>query len=93
MLGGMGVPAPELLAWMAAVAEFGGGLLIALGLLTPPTALLLVGHFLFVSLVGHAGDAFGDRELPLFFLATAVLLLLSGAGRYSIDAVLSRRRP
>lgn len=91
MIGGMGMPAPELFAWLAAIAEFGGGLLIAVGLLTRPAALLVIGQFMFVVLLAHAGDPFGDRELPLFFLVTALLFLLSGAGRYSADAALRGR--
>jgi putative oxidoreductase len=31
-VGEMGLPAPELFAWLSAAAEFGGGLLLALGL-------------------------------------------------------------
>jgi putative oxidoreductase len=91
MIGGMGMPAPMVFAWLAALAEFGGGLLIALGLLTRPASFLVVGHFVFVVFLAHAGDAFGDRELPLFFLVSALLFLLAGAGRYSVDAALQRR--
>jgi putative oxidoreductase len=91
MIAGLGFPAPALFAWLAAIAEFGGGLLIALGLLTRPASLLVVGHFTLVVLVAHAGDAFGDRELPLFFLVTALLFLLAGPGRYSVDAALRGR--
>jgi len=91
-VGGLGMPAPELFAWLAAFAEFGGGLLIALGLLTRPASLLVVGQFVIVTLVAHAGDPFSGRELPLFFLVTALLFLLAGAGRYSVDAALSTRR-
>ena len=47
-------------------------------------------HFLFVAFLAHAGDAFSDRELPLFFLVTALLFLLAGAGRYSVDAALRK---
>jgi putative oxidoreductase len=90
-VGGMGVPAPELFAWLAAFAEAGGGLLIALGLLTRPASLLVAVHFAIVVLLAHAGDPFGGRELPLFFLVTALLLLLSGAGRYSVDAAVTGR--
>jgi uncharacterized membrane protein YphA (DoxX/SURF4 family) len=50
-----------------------------------------VGHFIFVVLLAPAADPFGDRELPLFFLITALLFLLSGAGRYSVDAALRGR--
>jgi len=92
MIGGMGLPAPELFAWLAALAEFAGGLLLAVGLLTRPVAALIVGHFLVVVILAHAGDPFADRELPLFFLVSALLFLLAGAGRYSADAVLSGRR-
>jgi putative oxidoreductase len=91
MVGGMGFPAPELFAWLAAFAEFGGGLLLALGLLTRPISFLIVGHFVIVVLLAHAGDPFGDRELPLFFLVTALLYLLAGGGRYSVDALLRGR--
>jgi putative oxidoreductase len=91
MVGGMGLPAPELFAWLAALAEFGGGLLLALGLLTRPAALFVAGHFLIVTFLAHAGDPFDARELPLFFFFSAVLYLLAGPGRYSADALLSGR--
>jgi putative oxidoreductase len=88
---GMGFPAPELFAWLAAFAEFGGGLLLAVGLLTRPAALLLVGHFTVVVLLAHAGDPIQNRELPLFFGVTALALLLTGPGRYSVDGMIDRR--
>lgn len=91
MIGGMGFPAPTVFAWLAALAEFGGGLLIALGLLTRPAAVFVAAHFVIVSFVVHAGDSFGDRELPLFFLVIAIFFALAGAGRYSADAALRRR--
>lgn len=92
MLGGMGLPAPGLFAWLAALAEFGGGLLLAVGLLTRPVAFVVTVHFIIVVTMVHAGDPIGDRELPLLFLVTAVLLLLAGPGRYSVDGALAGRR-
>lgn len=90
MVGGMGLPAPGIAAWLAAFAEFGGGILLALGLLTRPISLLLIGHFTIVVLLGHAGQPLSDRELPILFLATAALYLLAGPGRYSVDALIRR---
>lgn len=92
MVGGMGLPAPELFAWLAAFAEFGGGLLLAVGLLTRPVAFVVVAHFIIVVTMAHAGDPIGDRELPLLFLSWAVLLLMAGPGRYSVDGALAGRR-
>jgi putative oxidoreductase len=89
-IGGMGFPAPLAFAWMAAFAEVVGGVLLAIGLLTRPAALLLVIHFTVVVLVAHAGDAMGDRELAILFGTISLLYLLAGAGRYSLDAVIGR---
>ena len=90
MVGGMGLPAPGIMAWLAAFAEFGGGILLAVGLLTRPISLLLVGHFAIVIMLAHAGDPIGDRELPILFLATALLYLLAGPGRFSVDGAIRR---
>jgi putative oxidoreductase len=41
--------------------------------------------------VAHAGDPFQKRELALFYSIAAVTLLLAGAGRYSLDALIARK--
>jgi putative oxidoreductase len=90
-LGSMGLPAPLLFAWLAGLAEFAGGLLLALGLLTRPVALVLVVHFAAVVLMAHAGDALGDRELGLLFGTIALAFVFTGPGRYSADALIGGR--
>ncbi|HSK21350.1 MAG TPA: DoxX family protein [Longimicrobiales bacterium] len=92
MVSGLGFPAPETFAWLAAIAEFGGGILLAIGLLTRPAALLVFVHFLFVIFIAHAGDGLSDRELPIIFAVTALMFLLAGPGRYSVDHLIGRRR-
>jgi putative oxidoreductase len=89
-IGSLGFPAPLAFAWMAAFAEVVGGVLLAIGLLTRPAALLLVIHFVVVVLVAHAGDALGDRELGILFGTVALLFMLAGPGRFSLDAVIGR---
>jgi putative oxidoreductase len=91
-VGQLGAPAPELFAWLAAAAEVGGALLVAVGLLTRPAALYVTLHFVIVVLVAHAGDALGDRELPMLFLTIYAFFALAGAGRYSVDALISGGR-
>jgi putative oxidoreductase len=90
-VGAMGLPAPELFAWLAGMAEFGGGLLLVVGLFTRPAALLIVVHFLFVVFLAHAGDPFGPRELATLFGAIALLYVFHGAGRLSLDAIIRER--
>lgn len=92
MVGGMGFPAPALMAWAAALAEFAGGILLAIGLLTRPAALVVTIHFLVVFFHVHRADPFGDKEPALMFLMVALTLLFTGAGRYSVDALIGGPR-
>ena len=41
---GMGIPVPQVSAFLAAFAESFGAILLAIGLLTRPAAFLIVGH-------------------------------------------------
>lgn len=91
-VGELGFPAPVVFAWLAGLAEFGGGLLLALGFFTRASALFIAGNFLLITVVAHAGDSFGDREKPALFLAIALLYLLAGPGRYSLDYRFFERR-
>lgn len=88
---GMGFPAPDLFAWLAGIAELGGGLLLAVGLFTRPAALLVASNMTIIMFVALAGEPFLEREKPLLFFAIALLALLAGPGRYSLDAVAVRR--
>lgn len=89
---GFGFPGPpEFWAYMSGFAEFGAGILVAVGLLTRPAAAFIVLNMIVVVLFGHAGDPFGRRELPLLFLFTFLMFALVGAGRYSVDALIRKR--
>lgn len=91
--GELGFPLPELFAWAAALSEFAGGLLIALGLLTRPAAAALLFTMGVAFFGAHAGDAFGDREMAFLYAMISIAFLFTGAGRYSLDAMLGRKRP
>jgi putative oxidoreductase len=88
---------PGVLQALAAISEFGGGIAWILGALTPLASLGILSTMV-VAAGKHIGkgDPFvgrgGSYELALVFLSVALLLLVCGPGRYSVDAFLYRRR-
>ena len=87
-----GFPVPELLAPLAMLSELAGGLLIALGLLTRAASLFVLATMLGAALVVHRADPFSKKELALAYALVAVVLLVAGPGRLSLDARLSKGR-
>ena len=84
----LNIPAPSVLAFMAALSERLGGLLLALGLATRPAAALLSATMAVAAFVALSGKPFDARELPLVYLCVALLFLFKGAGKWSFDAAL-----
>ncbi|HKA24856.1 MAG TPA: DoxX family protein [Candidatus Eisenbacteria bacterium] len=79
-------------AWMAGLGEAGGGLLLALGALTPLAAAILIGVMLVAIVSVHLEKGFfnpnGGYEYPLVLSVSALVFSLAGPGRYSVDAAL-----
>lgn len=79
-------------ALLAGLGEAGGGLLLALGLLTPLAGAAAAATML-VALSTHVGRGFfsgnGGFEYPMTLGIVAVALTLAGPGEYSVDAALN----
>jgi putative oxidoreductase len=93
---------PGALQGLAVLAEFGGGLGLILGLLTPLAALgiacTMIAALAMVHLrLGHpfvaAQPGQPSFELAAGYLANAVLFLLVGPGKLSLDGLLFAKRP
>ena len=84
-------------AWVAALSEFGGGLFLALGLLSPLGSLAISGAMLVAVATVHLPKGFwngkGGYEFNLTLIAAAVALALTGPGTYSIDQALGIHLP
>lgn len=91
-----GLPAPELAWIVAVVVELGGGLAILVGLLTRPVALALAAWCIVTALIAHTN--FADRMQEINFMKNVAMtggflaLAALGAGAFSVDAALARRR-
>ena len=91
----MGIPAPTASAAFALAVELGGGVLLLVGALTPVVGVLwalnMAGAWWFV----HR-DAFfasdGGYELVMALAVLGLVLAATGAGRWSVDGLLARRR-
>ncbi len=85
----MGLRPPLFWALLAALGEFGGGLLVALGLLTPLGALGMMGAMFFAMVKVHWSKGFwnskGGIEFTLTLLVVAFALGLAGPGNFSLD--------
>lgn len=87
----MGFPAPVFFAWAAVLAEFFGGLLLIIGLFSRPAALLNVIVMIVATFLQNGGDISNKGLMSFTFLVLCLTLLLSGAGKYSLDYLISRR--
>ena len=87
----LGVPAPSVMAFLAAFAESFGAILLAIGLLTRPAAFLIVATMAVAVFGAHKGAAFSVQEAAWLYLVPALFFLLKGAGQWSLDALLSKK--
>ncbi len=76
---------------LAILAEVLCAAFIVVGLATRGAAIPLVITMLVAAFIVHWDDPFQKKEFALLFLIPFVTLILTGAGRYSIDGWLARR--
>ena len=91
----IGLTPGYLMAMLAGAAEFFGGLALIAGLLVRPAAGSLAVAMLVAIVTVHIDKGLfvsaNGYEFALALLAVTVALVLSGAGRGSVDRVLSQR--
>lgn len=84
-VGKLGFPLPSLFAWSAGLAEFLGGILIAIGLVTRPASFMLFITMMVAAFGQHAADPFAKKEMALLYGAISFYFMLRGSGKLSID--------
>jgi putative oxidoreductase len=93
-LSAMGINfAPTFMGFMAAISEFGGGLLLVLGLFTRPACFFLLGTMAVATLMHlKSGDPFVKYSHALESTILFFSLLFIGPGKISLDEALSKKK-
>jgi putative oxidoreductase len=95
----LGIPLPAASAVFIAILEFVGGILFALGLGSRLIALLFTGDML-VAYITVDHDAIASifsntrkfyAAAPYTYLVAALIVLIFGPGKFSLDALLAKR--
>lgn len=91
----MGIPLAQIAAPVVAIVELVGGAALVLGLFTRIAGALLAIDMLGAMYFVHLKNGFflpGGVEFALTLCSVAVALAISGAGAYSVDSLIARRR-
>ena len=85
--------APVFWGFMASLAEFGGGILLVLGLFTRSTSAFMA-FTMFVAFMQHTSklDPWNRAIYPMEMFAVFMALIFLGAGKFSIDALISKKK-
>ncbi len=76
---------------LAVFAEVLCAILLIIGLSTRLAAIPLAMTMLVAAFIVHANDGFGRQELPLLYAAIYISIALIGAGKYSLDNLISKK--
>ena len=97
-----GAPVPQISAVIAIAIEFFIGLAILVGIFTRPLALLMAVYTLATALIGHhywsmsGADQLANETnfyKNVSIMGGFLLLYITGAGRYSLDATFGEKSP
>lgn len=77
---------------LAIFGELICGIFILLGFLTRLSVIPMLITMVVAFFVVHAADEFMVKELSFVYMILAVVLFLLGSGKYSVDAILFRKK-
>ncbi len=86
-----GFPAPELMAPLSVYAQLFCGVALVLGVLTRWAGAVIALNFAVAVVMVHWSQDFRGWWPAIVLVSIGVQFVLTGPGRFSIDAVLSRR--
>ncbi len=88
--GNIGIPLAGMMAWVVALVEFVGGLMVLFGAKIRIPAILLAIIMVVALLTTKLGGEFSAARLDLMLLLTSSALAILGSGKYSVDAMMNK---
>ncbi|WP_276965832.1 DoxX family protein [Chryseobacterium sp.] len=83
---------PQVSLILTVFAEFVCSILLILGLFTRVSLGFLIFTMIIAAFVVHGTDPFEKREMSLIYLSVYLLLMVIGAGKFSVDHMIERRK-
>ena len=91
----LGIPWPTFSVYLAASAEMAGVILLPLGLATRFISIPLMFTMGVAIVTVHLDNGFNAKEngfeIPLYYFVMLFALLINGAGKYSLDHIISTK--
>lgn len=92
-IAGIGLPATTPLAWLVALIEFGGGVLLVMGLFVRYAAIGLAINMLAATVLIHLPQGFSGYEYTFVLFVMALSLVATGPGPFSLTHALFDGEP
>lgn len=83
---------PKFSLGLAVFAEFVCSIFVILGLFTRAALIFLIITMFVAGIIVHGADGFDKKEMSLLYLSIYLLIFAFGPGRFSIDALINKRR-
>lgn len=74
-------------------AELVGGFLVLIGFWTRLAVIPIFITMVVVYFIAHAKDPFTVKQIALLYLLLSLVVFILGSGKYSVDALLQKRKP
>ncbi len=79
-----------IMAWVVAIVEFVGGLMVLFGIKIRIPSLLLAFVMVVALLTTKLGGEFSAARLDIMLLLTSLALAILGSGKYSVDSMIGK---
>lgn len=89
--GDIGIPLASVMAWVVAIVEFFGGIMVLFGAYAKIPYLLLAIIMVVALLTVKINAGFEAARIDMMLLLTNIALFILGSGRYSVDYKIANR--